>query len=195
MLIDRVISICHKYPSACNTPYLTYHVLLLLAQAAADRARQEVLFWKNELDDTVAEKNLWKAKFYDMYHELERVRQNVGQLQRDNEELKFILERTMQADLKTIREEAKPSSTPCAAASPLVSGRIQAPSKVVKHYLQVELTLVWACFLKHAKCEPEMLHASSMVSIVLTNPPILALHVEQILKSLLWSSLIQCCVC
>ena len=98
---------------------------LLHVQAAADRARQEVLFWKNELDDTVAEKNSWKTKFYDIYHEMERVRQDTGQLHRDNEELKFILERTMQADLRTIKEEAKPSCTPCASASAIVSTDVQ----------------------------------------------------------------------
>lgn len=102
---------------------------LWCASQAAERARKEVLFWKNELDDVVAEKNIWKDRFYNVYRGVDGLQQAVLRLQRENEELKYVLDRTLKDDLKARMQGGV--STPSSGASSPVSMTPLYPAPVV----------------------------------------------------------------
>lgn len=65
-------------------------------QAVADRARQEVQFWKNQLDHAVEEKNALLDRYTALYRHAYELEQYAVQLGNENYELQHVLERTLQ---------------------------------------------------------------------------------------------------
>lgn len=59
------------------------------AEAAAEHARKEVLFWKQELDHTVVEKNAWKERFFAAYRQADVWEQAYRRLELEKNHLEW----------------------------------------------------------------------------------------------------------
>lgn len=73
-----------------------YCLFLYLEQAIAERSRQEVAFWKNQLDHAVEEKNALLDRYTALYRHAYELEQYAVQLGAENNELQHVLEQTLQ---------------------------------------------------------------------------------------------------
>eukprot|EP00878_Enallax_costatus_P017295 GHUV01018163.1.p1 GENE.GHUV01018163.1~~GHUV01018163.1.p1 ORF type:complete len:166 (+),score=54.65 GHUV01018163.1:168-665(+) len=65
------------------------------AEAAAERARKEVLFWKDQLDHAVDEKTLLLEKYTEVYRKCFQLEHVVVSVNTENTELRHLLDRTV----------------------------------------------------------------------------------------------------
>jgi hypothetical protein len=66
-----------------------------VTQAIAERSRQEVAFWKNQLDHAVEEKNALLDRYTALYRHAFELEQYAVQLGSENHELQHVLEQTL----------------------------------------------------------------------------------------------------
>lgn len=86
----------HTSPQICILIFPTHISTLLSLQTVAERARQEVTFWKNQLDHAVEEKNALLDRYTALYRHAFELEQYAGQLGNENNELRHVLEQTLQ---------------------------------------------------------------------------------------------------
>lgn len=97
------------------------HLLCCPAQAAAERARKEVLFWKDQLDHAVNEKNSLLERYTDLYRHSFQLEQAVVSLNTENTELRHVLDRTVGLHDERRALGAPPTPTSGSGASTPVS--------------------------------------------------------------------------
>lgn len=68
---------------------------MTVTQAIAERSRQEVAFWKNQLDHAVEEKNALLDRYTALYRHAFELEQYAVQLGSENHELQHVLEQTL----------------------------------------------------------------------------------------------------
>lgn len=86
--------------------------MLSTEQAAAERARKEVLFWKDQLDHAVNEKNSLLDRYTELYRHSFQLEQAVVTLNTENTELRHVLDRTvgLHDERRTVGGPATPTS-------------------------------------------------------------------------------------
>lgn len=99
---------------------------LALPQAQAAAAKKEVSFWKDQLDHAVNEKNSLLERYTSLYRHAYKLEHAVGALGAENNELRFVLDRTLQQERRgggVGAGCASPASAPGSGASSPVSAR------------------------------------------------------------------------
>jgi hypothetical protein len=93
-------------------------------QAAAERARKEVLFWKDQLDHAVNEKKDLLERYTELYMHSYALEHANLTLTNENKELQHVLERTvhLQDERRSYATPATPTSQASGASTP-VSGQ------------------------------------------------------------------------
>lgn len=108
-----------------HTASTTLPACCYCSQAAADRARKEVLFWKDQLDHAVDEKNALLERYTELYRHTFALEHAVSSLGTENTELRHVLDRTAQHESRgaptTPTSQGSGSSTPVSAACPRLS--------------------------------------------------------------------------
>eukprot|EP00879_Flechtneria_rotunda_P008194 GHRR01008584.1.p2 GENE.GHRR01008584.1~~GHRR01008584.1.p2 ORF type:complete len:370 (+),score=167.55 GHRR01008584.1:2867-3976(+) len=80
------------------------------AEAAADRARKEVQFWKDQLDHAVDEKNALLERYTELYRHSFELEHVLATLHTENRELKHVLDRTLKDERRAQIQPQTPSS-------------------------------------------------------------------------------------
>jgi len=119
-----------------QTPPCTTLIPNIPLQAVAERARQEVSFWKNQLDHAVEEKNALLDRYTALYRHAFELEQYAGDLGTENNELRHVLEQTLQderrvqvsaAGLRSSLTGLPSPRTSAGSASPVSYGQQPAP--------------------------------------------------------------------
>lgn len=112
-----MFSTCHDAPNELDFQHVQLSVhaerpLRPLVQAAAERARKEVLFWKDQLDHAVNEKKSLLERYTELYRHSFELEQAVVSLNTENTELRHVLDRTvvLHDERKTVGGSATPTS-------------------------------------------------------------------------------------
>ncbi|WIA20378.1 hypothetical protein OEZ85_004800 [Tetradesmus obliquus] len=90
------------------------------AEAAAERSRKEVLFWKDQLDHAVNEKKDLLERYTELYRHLYALEHANLTLTTENKELAHVLERTvhLQDERRSYAAPATPTSAASGASTP-----------------------------------------------------------------------------
>lgn len=112
---------------AANTSLTTIHTIFSCLQAAAERSRKEVLFWKDQLDHAVNEKKDLLERYTELYRHLYALEHANLTLTTENKELAHVLERTvhLQDERRSYAAPATPTSAASGASTPVSSGCLQ----------------------------------------------------------------------